>query len=90
MTAKFDLGRLVGTPGALEALQDLGIHPFTLLERHSAGDWGDMSQPDKEANDQALVEGSRIFSSYKLKSETFWVITEADRSSTCILLPHEY
>ena len=88
---KFSLGQLLSTPGALELLEETGKNASTYLHRHLSGDWGDLCDEDKEANDQALIDGSRIFSSYEIgKGEKIWVITEADRSSTTILLPSEY
>jgi len=88
---KFTLGRLVATPGALKALQEAGQSPAFFLDRHIQGDWGEVCQQDAQANDQALVRGERIMSSYTtLKGTTIWIITEADRSSTCVLLPEEY
>ena len=88
---KFPLGQTVSTPGALEALQDSGQSPADFLNRHSSGDWGELSNNDKQANEDALLHGDRIFSSYHTsKGVKIWVITEADRSSTCILLPEEY
>ena len=95
----FVLGRLTSTPGALEVLIGNGIHPLTLVERHSKGDWGDVSEHDRLANERALSDGGRIWSVYKLPSgEKLWIITEAEseendprsRLSTCILLPGEY
>jgi hypothetical protein len=91
MKPKFELGRLVATPGAVRALQEAGQSPAFFLERHLAGDWGDVDSEDKRANDQALLTGERLLSSYKtLHGARIWVITEADRSSTCCLLPEEY
>jgi hypothetical protein len=88
---KFPLGRLVATPGALEALAESGQSPAFFLEKHVSGDWGEVDAEDGRANDQALVDGSRLLSAYKtLKGDRIWVITEADRSSTCCLLPSEY
>ena len=88
---KFPLGQTVSTPGALEALQDSGQSPADFLNRHSSGDWGELSNNDKQANEDALLHGDRIFSSYHTSNGVkIWVITEADRSSTCILLPEEY
>ncbi len=88
---KFSLGHVVATPGALETLNDAGITPLDLLGRHARGDWGDMTQEDLQANEQAIQEGSRIFSTYELPGgEKIWIITESDRSSTCLLLPEEY
>jgi hypothetical protein len=88
----FKFGQLVITPGALTALQDSGESPWVFLIRHVAGDWGDVDKHDKEQNDQALDNGSRLFSAYTTaKGEKIWVITEAEpRSSTCILTPDEY
>jgi hypothetical protein len=62
------------------------------LDRHVQGDWGDLDDEDRKLNDEALVDGSRIFSAYILKDghTKIWCITEADRSSTCLLLPEEY
>ena len=87
---KFTLGRIVATPGALELLLELGVLPHDLLRRHQCGDWGDLSEEDKQANESALVEGSRLLSAYCFLERKLWVITEADRASTCILRPSEY
>lgn len=87
----FSLGRVVATPGALRAfaLADEGYLPY--LARHTSGDWGEVCPEDARANDQALEERERLLSSYALPDGTrFWIMTEADRSSTCILLPEEY
>ena len=91
MKPKFELGQVVATPGALEALEEAGQSPGFFLEMHAAGNWGEIPEEDKRANDEALVDGSRILSAYRtLKGVKLWVITEADRSSTCCLLPSEY
>ncbi len=93
MTSKprFQLGKIVATPGALQTLDEAGCTPLELLRRHVAGDWGDLDDEDQEANERALLDGSRIFSAYVLSSgEKLYVITEADRSSTCVLRPDEY
>ncbi len=88
---RLPLGRIVATPGALRLLSGLRTDPAALLSRHSQGDWGDLDPEDRTANDTCLRTGGRILSSYRLDAETkVWVITEADRSSTCILLPEEY
>jgi len=90
-TARFFLGQIVATPGALEALARAGETPLPYLVRHVAGDWGDLDEDDKAENESALKDGLRILSAYRLSDETkIWVITEADRSSTTILLPEEY
>jgi hypothetical protein len=87
----FSLGQTVATPGALRALEESGQSPGFFLDRHVQGDWGTLDAEDWAANDQALVDGSRILSAYKtLKGVRLWIITEADRSSTCCLLPEEY
>lgn len=87
----FSLGRLVATPGALEALAAAGQSPTEFLNRHVRGDWGDVCDEDKQANEDALKDGTRILSAYKTNlGLTVWCLTEADRSSTCILLPDEY
>jgi hypothetical protein len=85
------LGQTVATPGALAAMQHLEVSPLALLSRHQRGDWGNLDEEDKQANEQALACGGRIFSSYQVTGAVkFWVITEADRSTTTILLPEEY
>jgi hypothetical protein len=90
-TTKFSLGSLVATPAALEALARAGQSPAEFLDRHAAGDWGEVSPGDARLNDAAVRDGERILSAYKTKAgERIWIITEADRSSTCILLPEEY
>ena len=91
LQSKFPLGQLVATPGALETLQEAGQSPTDFLSRHVRGDWGEVCDDDKRANDEALVHGARILSAYRtLRNVRIWVITESDRSSTCILLPEEY
>jgi hypothetical protein len=87
----FDLGKLVATPGALELLERFNVSAAALVARHVTGDWGDLDAHDKAANDLALAQDTRIFSSYKLSdTEKVWIITEADRSSTCVLRPSDY
>ena len=87
----FDLGQVVGTPGALHALQEAGQDPAALLARHMRGDWGDLGEEDKAENDLSVKEGFRILSAYRLRTGVkVWVITEADRSATTFLLPEEY
>ena len=93
----FSLGQCVATPGALEALQAAGVSPLDLLARHALGDWGDLSQDDLEANNQALEDGSRLLSAYELpgQDQKVWIITEAvgddgQRDSSCILMADEY
>lgn len=86
----FPLGRIVATKAALAAINRDQIDIGVLLGRHVSGDWGELSCQDRQANQEALSSGSRIFSSYAYPSGKIWVITEADRSSTCILLPQDY
>lgn len=87
----FKLGQVVATPGALELLEVTATDGVVLMQRHQHGDWGCVPAEDAEANEYALVTGSRILSSYLLKDTgTLWIITEADRSSTTLLLPDEY
>jgi hypothetical protein len=89
--SKFPLGRVVATPGALEALREAGEEPMMYLMRHQSGDWGDVPEEDAKENEFSVENGFRILSAYTLKDGTkIWVITEADRSSTCLLLPFEY
>ena len=93
MTAKFDLGLVLATPGAVGALELSGVTAKQFLDRHSAGDWGDVCEEDKELNDAALLDGTRLVSSYdlpNLKREKVLIITEADRSVTTLLLGSEY
>ena len=89
--AAFSLGQLVATPGALRVIKDSSQTPDFFLDRHVRGDWGEVCDEDKLANDAALVHGERLLSAYKtLRGQRIWIVTEADRSSTCILLPEEY
>ena len=88
---KFEPGRIVATPGALEAFRASGDDPLAYLARHLAGDWGDLSAGDKQENELSVREGFRILSAYTLSDGTkIWIITEADRSATTFLLPEEY
>jgi hypothetical protein len=90
-TARFPLGSVVATPGALRALAEAGNSPQEFLNRHIAGDWGELDQEDRQENELSIANGLRILSAYCLRDGTrIWVITEADRSSTCLLLPEEY
>ncbi len=89
--ARFPLGDLVATPDALEALQAAGESGLALLARHRQGDWGEVDASDWQANDRALGDGARLLSAYTLPTGVrLWVITEADRSATTILLPSDY
>jgi hypothetical protein len=86
----FALGQAIATRGALAAMEQSGISPVSLLSRHQRGDWGELSEEDKKSNEDALTNGSRILSAYRFDTVRLWVITEADRSATTILLPEEY
>ena len=86
----FELGAVVATPGVLGLLGGLEVSPSSLIERHAAGDWGDVPAADARENERGLKHGLRVLSSYHLPTgERVWVITEADRSSTCVLLREE-
>ena len=88
---RFSLGQVVATPGALEVLEDAGQFPDEFLRKHVAGDWGEIDAHDRRENEFSVVNGFRILSAYRTnKGVKLWVITEADRSSTCLLLPEEY
>lgn len=88
---KFDLGQQLATPGALDALTTAGHIPPEFLLRHKHGDWGELEEEDKQANEAALVHGSRLLSAYHTRLDgKLWVITEWDRSVTTLLLPAEY
>ena len=88
---RFPLGELVATPGAIEALEGASQEPGKLLERHQSGDWGEVCAEDAALNEAAIEDGIRIMSVYQLsRGMKVWVITEAGRSSTTILLPDEH
>ena len=92
---KFEPGRFLATPAVLKAVPRGMI--FAAIDRHLNGDWGDVCDSDKRANDRALRDGSRLLSAYhtpalgdKKRETKFWIITEADRSATTVLLPSDY
>lgn len=96
---RFELGQLCYTPGAQSALEQYQVSPLDLITRHVNGDWGEVCPDDAQANEDALRTGARLLSSYALQqpegsdlsaSVKIWVITEADRSVTTLLLPEEY
>ncbi len=91
---KYPMGQVVWTRGVNEKVaEDSKFAEFVLhcLKRHSAGDWGDLGEEDKKANDAALKDGSRLLSAYERKGlPKIWIITEADRSVTTVLFPDEY
>lgn len=90
----FSTGQAVATPGALSLLSKAGVAPIDLITRHVFGDWAELSPEDQVQNCLAVTKGGRVFTSFSVGSapnvEKVWVITEADRSSTCVLLPREY
>ena len=88
--ARFSLGRLVATPAAMEALERAGMGALPLLVRHQSGDWGQVDAEDWQINEEAVERGGRLLSAYEAGDTRVWVITEADRSATTILLPAEY
>ena len=88
---KFPLGTVVATPGALALMEKSAEAPAKFLRRHIAGDWGDVNDEDQQENETSLREGFRLLSAYQTQAgERLWVITEADRSVTTILVPSEY
>ncbi len=89
VTRKFLLGRILMTPGAMASVPAEEIREA--LRRHALGDWRDLCPEDRDENDLSLKEGLRLLSVYRSLAEVrFWIITEADRSSTTVLLPDEY
>ena len=91
MNARFRLGQVFATPGALEVFDSNHQDANEFLRKHQSGDWGCLSDEDKQENEFSIYKQLRIFSAYKLNDDTkIWLITEADRSSTTILLPSEY
>jgi hypothetical protein len=89
-TITFPMGQIVATPGALELLDRMAVNASELLLRHQSGDWGNVPPEDAEENDLSVVSGYRILSSYPVGEDRIWIITEADRSCTTLLLPSEY
>ena len=87
----FSPGQVVATPGALDALSASAERAMPFVLRHVCGDWGELSRDDWLANDAAVQRGSRILSAYRTaRGRRFWIITEADRSVTTLLLPEDY
>ncbi|HDR8993353.1 TPA: hypothetical protein QDB03_005735 [Burkholderia vietnamiensis] len=88
---RFKLGRIFATPAALEIIAEACVSIIDLLIRHMRGDWGDLSEADRQQNELSVDAGLRLLSSYILPGgQTVWVITEWDRSSTTFLLPGDY
>ena len=86
----FALGQVVSTSNALRFAEAEQIDLLALLARHHTGDWGDVCEEDRESNEEALVMQLRILSNYRFAKDSIWIITEADRSVTTILLPSDY
>src|SRR5215212_2376134 len=88
---KFQLGQVVATPGAIELLVGAGRSPVEFIARHQNCDWGDLDEHDRLMNEQALLHGGRLLSSYVVSGDQrLWVITEASREVSTLLLPSEY
>lgn len=91
MVTLFSLGQVVATPGALAALGRAKQPATCFLNRHAIGDWGELDPTDIAENDFSVAHGFRVLSSYQTDAgERLWIITEADRSVTTLLLPEEY
>jgi hypothetical protein len=86
----FELGQVVITPACIELIEHQGKSPEEFLARHHVGDWGDIDEEDKQMNEEALWGGSRLMSVYETERGNIWIFSEADRSSTTLLLPSEY
>ena len=88
---RFSLGQIVATRGALAALAESGQDRMAFVQRHEAGDWGEVNDEDRQENEYSVPRGLRLLSAYTLRTGVrLWVITEADRSATTVLLPEEY
>ena len=88
---RFPVGRVVATPGALRAFEKAEQLPAAFLDRHVHGDWGDVPEADKQANERSVEQGLRILSAYTTSAgDKIWILTEADRSATTLMLPEEY
>lgn len=86
----FPLGQIVATPAVLEHFVEHCTRPDSFIRRHVCGDWGDVPPEDACENDFSVLSGFRVLSAYEVGGKRFWIITEADRSSTCVLFPCEY
>ena len=88
---RFPVGQIVATPGALAALEEAADNPALFLRRHVTGDWGEVDEHDRHENEFSVEHGFRLLSAYTLSNGIkLWIITEADRSATTLLLPSEY
>jgi hypothetical protein len=91
VSRRFELGVVVATPGACALMDEYPEAVSEALRRHVSGDWGEVDAHDHRANDTALRHGTRLLSAYTLPGgRKIWIITEADRTSTCLLLLEEY
>ena len=91
MKPRFKMGSLVATSGALEVLEKAGVPIWSLVSRHVSGDFGEVDEHDRQANEDAITSGERVLSAYTVGTgDRLWVLTEADRSSTCVLRPEDY
>lgn len=90
MAAKFKLGQTVMTRGISDFIKEENITLDEVMNRHVSGDWGDISEDDKQANEDGLDGGDRLLSAYELGGRKIWIISEADRSVTTVLFPEEY
>ncbi len=88
--ARLALGHVVATAGALDVARRHNLDVLALVRRHQAGDWGTVCADDARANERALTTGARVLSAYDTPAGRLWIITEADRSATTVLLPSEY
>lgn len=87
----FKLGQCVATPGAIQALEEAGQGVWEYVSRHVQGDYGEVDAEDRQANEDAIRHGERILSAFTLRTgQRLYVITEADRSSTCVLRVEDY
>jgi hypothetical protein len=88
---RFPLGRVVATPGALAVLEKAEQLSAEFLDRHVNGDWGEVPEADKQENELSVEQGFRILSAYTTSAgDKLWILTEADRSATILMLPEEY
>lgn len=90
MKRLFNLGQVVATQQALQILEKHNLTPIQLLQRHVTGDFGDLCEEDCQLNHEAIKNGERILSAYEIGGDKLYLITEADRSSTCCLMANEY
>lgn len=87
----FPLGQVCATPAAMDLMEQMSLSPLEFIVRHVFGDWGQVCQDDRDANQAALQNGTRLLSAYEVPNgQRLWVLTEADRSVTTLLLPSDY